>query len=249
MGPLAYALRSAAMLHLALTGAAIGFGWLTFDWTGDGRHVTLTLLLYGAASFALGEAGRGSVRFGRLSAPYGWWGAPIGLWALYTLSFSSPWVSWGNQARSSFGLVDGVLLVVLIGASLVALRARSARDPLLGVLAVTLIALAAGALPVSQIDAKTYSYAYPVGAGIINGLLLAASLGLTYAGQALGRRQWINVGLFFVGLLVLTRFVDVFQRLLPTALVLIGAGLLLLVLGGVLERTRRRLTGRAGELK
>jgi uncharacterized membrane protein len=74
-------------------------------------------------------------------------------------------------------------------------------------------------------------------------LLLAASLVLTWWGHRQQRRAWVNWGLLFVGLSVLTIYFQLFGTLATTGGVLVGAGLLLLLVAWGLERTRRQLSG------
>lgn len=73
-------------------------------------------------------------------------------------------------------------------------------------------------------------------------LLLLLALGVTWLGGRRGRRAWINWGLLFVGITVLTVYFTLLGTLAYTGSALIGAGALLLALGSGLERTRRRLS-------
>ena len=63
------------------------------------------------------------------------------------------------------------------------------------------------------------------------------------AGVTERKNYFINLGLLFFGLLVITRYVDLMWGMLDGALLFITAGVLLLLVGFFLERTRRRLTG------
>ncbi|SEJ59949.1 Predicted membrane protein [Deinococcus reticulitermitis] len=73
-------------------------------------------------------------------------------------------------------------------------------------------------------------------------LVFLLALGVTWLGGRGGRRAWINWGLLFVGITVLTVYFTLLGTLAYTGSALIGAGGLLLALGYGLERTRRRLS-------
>ncbi|RTR29410.1 DUF2157 domain-containing protein [Deinococcus radiophilus] len=77
---------------------------------------------------------------------------------------------------------------------------------------------------------------------LIQGLAGVLALSVAYLGQQMERRAVINWGLLGVGASVLGIYFSLFSRLLNISLVLIGAGILLLALGYLLERARRRLS-------
>ncbi len=77
--------------------------------------------------------------------------------------------------------------------------------------------------------------------GPFNLLLLAAEVGLVALGWARRQPGLMNFGLFVFFLQVVTRYFDLLGGMLQGGLMFIGAGLLLVVLGVALERSRRSL--------
>jgi uncharacterized membrane protein len=73
-------------------------------------------------------------------------------------------------------------------------------------------------------------------------ILLAAII--IWLGAVFRRAWWTNSALAFLGLFVITRYFDTFGSYTQTGVLFAGAGLLLLVVAFVLERSRRFLTTR-----
>src|SRR5439155_12675044 len=76
---------------------------------------------------------------------------------------------------------------------------------------------------------------------LFNVLLFALTVGTAAVGYWNREPAWINCGTVFFALLVIVRYFDWFWTLMPRSLFFIGGGLLLLLGGLALERTRRRL--------
>lgn len=73
--------------------------------------------------------------------------------------------------------------------------------------------------------------------------LFFLNLGMIRAGLATGREGWINLGVAFIALNVVTRYFVLFGTLLEGGVFFIVTGLLVLGLGYYLERKRRALVG------
>ncbi len=71
---------------------------------------------------------------------------------------------------------------------------------------------------------------------------LGAAAVLIWLGVSERRNWWTNVALLYLGLWVITRYFDTFGDYTQTGLVFVGAGLLLLAVAFLLERSRRYLT-------
>ncbi|HET7537755.1 MAG TPA: DUF2157 domain-containing protein [Candidatus Didemnitutus sp.] len=71
--------------------------------------------------------------------------------------------------------------------------------------------------------------------------LFVLNIGMIRAGLATGRESWINLGIGFIALNVLTRYFDLFGTMLEGGVFFIVTGLLVLGLGFYLERKRRAL--------
>src|SRR5262249_32600623 len=76
-----------------------------------------------------------------------------------------------------------------------------------------------------------------------NLLLLALIVGAIVVGCWEREPAWVNLGILFFALLTIARYFDWFWALLPRSVFFIIAGLLLLLGGMALERTRRRVLG------
>jgi uncharacterized membrane protein len=73
--------------------------------------------------------------------------------------------------------------------------------------------------------------------------LFLLNLGMVRAGLASGRESWINLGMLFIALNILTRYFLLFGTMLEGGVFFIVTGLLVLGLGWYLERKRRALVG------
>lgn len=78
----------------------------------------------------------------------------------------------------------------------------------------------------------------------VNLLLFGESIGLILFGIASRTKAYLNLGLAFFLILVLCRYFDSYWEYLPRSLFFVLGGLLLLVLGYVLEKKRRQWTAR-----
>jgi uncharacterized membrane protein len=74
-----------------------------------------------------------------------------------------------------------------------------------------------------------------------NAVLLAFNIMLIILGYFERRRLFVNLGLLFFLIHVISRYIDFFALEIPTSLAFIAGGLLLLVLAVALERFRRSL--------
>ena len=73
--------------------------------------------------------------------------------------------------------------------------------------------------------------------------LFLLNIGLVRAGLASGRESWINLGMGFIALNIVTRYFLLFGSMLQGGVFFIVTGLLVLGLGWFLERKRRKLVG------
>ena len=77
------------------------------------------------------------------------------------------------------------------------------------------------------------------------GVLFGLSLGLVLFGARWDRTSWINLGMISLLVQAVVRYLDLFGTMLQTSALFFSAGALVLILGWVLERTRRRMTADA----
>jgi uncharacterized membrane protein len=106
-----------------------------------------------------------------------------------------------------------------------------------------LIVLSAGtasAISIMQTHTHDYSNTW-TGALLFNLLLFGLEIGIIALGWLRFRPGLCNLGIFMFFLQVVTRYFDIFGQMLSSGLFFIGAGLLLVLGGYLLERSRRRL--------
>lgn len=71
--------------------------------------------------------------------------------------------------------------------------------------------------------------------------LFGLNLGMVRVGLVSGRAGWVNLGLLFIALNVLTRYFDLFASMLEGGVFFVLTGVLILVVGFSVERKRREL--------
>jgi uncharacterized membrane protein len=75
--------------------------------------------------------------------------------------------------------------------------------------------------------------------------LFVVNVGMIRAGVATGRESWINLGVGFVALNIVTRYIDLFGTMLEGGVFFLITGVMVLGLGFYLERKRRSLVAGA----
>ncbi len=246
--PLGYAVRSRAMVFLAIIVGTSALGWKLTQW--QQMDVPTTLAMYatiGAGVYALGllQAWRSKTAF--FSMPYSLLGILIAFSCTYFLSFDEDVIDW--YWRSNAALPVGAWVIAGAGAGMsavavvVALVFRTARKEervyrLLDACGGAVLAGGALALLLHPFD-TVGPYVVLFNALLFSGALWAIVLGL------LGKREGLlNFGVAFFGLGIATRYVDIVWGMMDTSLFFMTGGLALLALGFVLERARRKLIGR-----
>lgn len=248
--PLAYILRLQSLLYLGLFLFLVAFIWFMATRGGDMESATVFIAMMTALGSSLFAAGtlhrlvRGSIS--RFSWIYAGFGTGILIVALYILSFEEFLENdfldtvnenyWGNFVTVAFFS----LLALLCWIPDLVSRKRK-------ISSVRLPVLDLATIPGGIVVAVSAYWSGLVGnsvimAAVFNVLLIVAIIAILVAGVVERRGYFINLSLFFFGLLIFTRYVDLMWGMLDGALLFITSGLLMLLLGFFLERTRRRLT-------
>ena len=266
--PVAYLVRSAPVLFLGLAGTLIWIGW-EFS-TGD----SLFYLGCGpapqwrfwdqCASFGMQEVGvaigaaltaAGAFHrrtFGGFQRVFESVGLLVTGFCLYLLGFTRE--LWKGQGSPGFGElpVAPIILWALAAALLVLAAARHlpAEPPrprrMMEAAALAAVVFSAappilGRLGYAGVDTLlTLTLLFWV-------LLFAVSLVWISCGVRWQKPGWISIGLFFIGLTIITRYFDVLGSRLDQGLFYILGGVLILALSLILERQRRKLLGRFDE--
>jgi uncharacterized membrane protein len=248
--PLAYILGLRSVLLLGLCLFVVTFIWFTGNLGGDIESATgfvglITVL--GSVLFAVGTLhrllGGGLARFSEI---YTATGTGMLVVALYVLSFE------GFLENDSLDSVNENYLgnfIPIGGLSCLALMCWA--PYLVGIgrkikLRATLV-LDITAIPGGIVVATTAYWAGMVGdsvifAAVFNAMLIVVIIAIIVVGVVKRKSYFINLGLVFFGVLIVTRYIDLMWGMLDGALLFITTGMLLLLVGFLLERMRRRLT-------
>lgn len=246
--PLAYVLSSRPHLALALSAGMVWLG-ITLGRLATPVEGPLAgaMLLVGVTLYAVGHlhGERGAV--GRLGPVYEWFGLPLVLGGLYVMSYRDLWAWREALAHSPWPWLTALLAPAVVAALALAVqqgrRDRSSLAEAAGLLVLVGLGVLIVALP-APVHVRTYQPGAGLpGAIIFNAALLLAELGLIALGWVRNRPALANLGLAVFFVQVVTRYFDLLGGMLSSGFTFIGAGLLLVGGGLLLERSRRRLVG------
>lgn len=254
--PLAYVTRSRPVTVLAvlLFLAAVGFRLAHWDeFLGRVEFISVVALYtgLGIAVYAIGRVKQQFTEWDGMGGAFRAVGLVVAFGALYLLTFA-------DLHRDGSGPLEGAALrywslayvaaaVAVVSLAWVVWRqGRDLRSSLadIGELAAVLALLAACHLVVRVPANDEAVYAI-----VFNALFALSVLGLLVAGYMQGNEARVNLALGLIALLIITRYFEFSTTLFDLSLVFVGAGIILLAGGFLLERGRRRLLAamRAGE--
>ena len=237
--PMAYLLKSRAMMVLGILSLTVALGWDAVEWVDgdDPIHFISVFLAFGALLFALGGLHACFEPTKTHGNVYASLGSVIVFSAMIPLSYNESWM-WssggqpGGHAMAVMGLVAAGAIISALCTMAFRGRSSTALREAIGAGCVAVVALLLFMMP----DVGTgFSF-------VINVALLAMSVGLVVMGYARRETLWVNLGLLYFAVLVIVRYVDWCWELLPTSAFFIGAGIVLVLGGLVLERARRKVT-------
>jgi len=234
---LAYAVGHARLLAINLLGASVWLAFALAHWEVDFLRGLLFYVVLGAGLLVLGVL-HGEAP-GGLGEPYVVFGVPFVLVPTYLLSFDAV-VRDLQRATGADPLAAPFWLVLLglavtggVGALFLALAGRSGpvlRGALLGLAGLVAFATLFTVAPGVPAPALAWNVA-----------LAAESVGAIVVGYFLHLRRFVNVGIGFFVLLVMSRYFDVFALYFGTYASFMVGGVLFIGLGFALERVRRTL--------
>lgn len=242
-GATAVVVRSQALATLALVSSV---AWLVFEAVVAGpgerfdaaEYVPVVGALAGAALYGFGTAL--GERLDVFRVPARWLGNLLATFGIFVFTFRGAIDELAD--RESLGTTLGVALIALTlvafaGAAAVALwSGRPTRLYEAATLAlVAAVVLLAVLVPEHR---EPGAIAYPL---LFNVLLACLALGAVVVGYA-NDEQWLaTLGLVWVGVDLIARYLDFFWAMLPRSLAFIGVGVFILLLALLLERGRKRL--------
>ena len=246
--PLAYITRSTPVMFLAIVLFLVAAGFRLPHWLAevyDADAVILGSVMYLALAALLYGIGKLKGLFEGWESTGGLFraiGLLVGFGALYLLSFHDLIDEAGRVDAVDFrywtltyaASVIGVLTMVWIEWRRVRLGTASVVEPF-EIAAVVLL------LTASQVLARVpveWTPLYPI---VINALFVLAALGLMISGYTQAREARVNLALGLIALLVISRYFEFSTTLFDLSLVFVGAGIILLAGGFLLERGRRKL--------
>ncbi len=240
--PLAYLLRYKSLISVAILVLLTWLGmeasfWITNSAYHDPLAMVFLFCMAGVTLWGVGVMHRGWEPLANISGPYILIGSLVTFFAVYLLTFDLYALGSGSDALVLFYL--GMAAFFLIAVVLQCLFAGKEKgwfiEPL-GLLIFMIIMLYFSRAPLKIT---------PANMGVLrlffNILFALAIVGIIILGFVRRYSVYINIGLLFFALDVVTRYFDFFWRLLPRSLFFIVGGLLLLLGGVFLERKRRKI--------
>ena len=254
--PLAYITRSRPVMFLALVLFLVAAGFRLPAWletSMDADIVVLASVLYLALAMFLYAIGKAKDRFAGWEVTGGLFraiGLLVGFGALYLLTFHDLLEEAGRIGGADYrywGLTySASVIAVALLAGLECLRYQRGAGSLVESIEIATVLLL---LTASQVVVRVpvdWDPLYPI---VFNVLFALSALGLMVSGYLQGREGRVNLAMALIALFVITRYFEYSTTLFDQSLVFVGAGVILLAGGFLLERGRRKmLTGmRAGE--
>jgi uncharacterized membrane protein len=247
--PLAYLTRSRAILTLAILAALGGLGYKTGHWlrgVSEGHYAVLAFyLMLGAALYTIGAVHSRFRRLKYYTPYYQIFGLILMLIVMYIISFKG---IYSNDALTrwdftqlplefaiSFHIAAAIAIAGVIWSLAIDVRQKQISGRLTSDLAGIIIVIMMGYLALFLPFETRTPYIT-----IFNIILFAGILGLIFLGYFQGAGWLVNIALVFFGLFVIGRYFDLAWGLLPRSVFFIVGGLILLGVGILLERLRRK---------
>lgn len=207
-------------------------------WDHSGYHFAAVGVLVGLA-LALFGLGLRRGRHDDFAGLHEKLGLLVACTGLYALGFTWSAHHWSSQTmQASSGVPVAVLsLLALAGAGWAWLRNLHDLKSLAWSLLPALVPVFAHLLGLELLDSGW------LWGGLACLALFLLNMGMVRTGLATGRESWINLGMGFIALNIITRYFLLFGSMLEGGVFFIITGLLVLGLGWYLERKRRTLVG------
>ena len=252
-GATAAIVRSSPLASLAI----LSFGaWLGYELAEIGpaddeaiAYFPVLAVLYGAALYALGTAF--ASRLGSLGfrGPMRTLGFVLCALGTFVFTFRAVFEAFDEREPLGTGVSLALAAMTVVAAAGIAALAlergrgtsRWEAAALAGAAALVLLVVLVPESTGDSVDLEGGAILYPI---LFNVLLAALALGAILVGYTNDEVWLVNMGIAWVAIDVLARYVDVFWDLLPRSFVFLGVGMLILALAFVLERQRTRLVER-----
>jgi uncharacterized membrane protein len=240
--PLAYLLRYKSLISLTILVLLTWLGmeasfWITNSAYHDPLAMVFLFCMAGITLWGVGVLHRGWESLKIISSPYIVIGSLVAFVAVYLLTFNLYASGSASDALLIFYL--GMAAIFLIAVVLRCLTTGKEQgwfiEPM-GLLILMVVMLYLSRTPLKITPASVGGFRL-----FFNILFALAIVGIIILGFIRRYSIYINIGLLFFSLDVVTRYFDFFWKLLPRSLFFILGGLLLLLGGVFLERKRRKI--------
>ena len=254
--PLAYVTRSMPVMFLTIVLFLVAAGFRLPHWLDDVNYAdsmvfaAVVYLALAALIYAIGKAKGLFDGWERTGGLFRAIGLIVGFGALYLLTFHDLIEDAGTNGGANYRywlLTYGASVVaVAMLATLEWWRARRGVGSVVEALEIATVVLLLAASQVLVRVSVDWDPLYPI---VLNALFALSALGLMISGYLQGREGRVNLALGLIALFVITRYFEYSTTLFDRSLVFVGAGVILLAGGFLLERGRRKMlaTMRAGE--
>ena len=247
--PIAYLTRSRSVLVLSILAGTWGLGYKIFHWLDGIDHAEYAFFAFflalGTAVYSIGVVHKHYQRT-RLYAPiYKFFGLVLLLGVTFILSFSgvysfNAFSAW-DFSRLPVGFV--VTFNITLGATIIGAawclaedrRKKETAPKHWADLPAAILFAAASYIIINLPFATSAPYAI-----IFNILFFGGVIGLVFLGYFRGSGLLVNTGLVFFGVGVIGRYFDLAWKALPRSAFFIIGGIVLLGVGILLERLRRK---------
>ena len=248
VAPLAYVTRSKPVMFLAIVLFLVAAGFRLPHWLAevyDADAVILASVMYLALAVMLYAIGKVKGLFDGWEPTGGLFraiGLIVGFGALYLLTFHDLIDEAGRIDEANYRYWSLTYAASVVAVAILTVlewwRFRRGGGTLvepLEIVTVVLLLTASHFLVRVPVD---WEPLYPI---VINALFALSALGLMASGYLQGREGRVNLALALIALFVVSRYFEYSTTLFDRSLVFVGAGVILLLGGFLLERGRRKL--------
>ena len=246
VAPLGYVTRSRPVMFLAIVLFLAAVAFRQQDWleAADGFELAWMALYIalGAFLYAVGKAKRQFERWESLGGLFQALGLITAFAALYLLTFRDIFYNSGSISGASpgyWGLAYGASAVAIgVTAGLAWLRARQGEQVTAELAEAGAIVVLLTAVHMATLVTVDWYRFYPI---VFNALFALSALGLMASGYLQDHEGRVNLSIGLIALYVITRYFEYSIDLLDSSLLFVGAGVILLAGGYLLDRGRRRM--------
>ena len=198
-----------------------------------------SFLLLGIALWLSGVALR-RTRWEEFAAMHEGWGLLVTGGSLYWMGFIRHFWRWDHSSDQQSVRMNAVALcaVLAVVAGVAVWRASSREMKTLAAWIAVVLVPAAGFIFVGPLGDGGWLWSATAWMS-----LFVLSLAMVRVGLETGREAWVNLGILFIAVNIVTRYFDLFGTMLEGGVFFIVTGVLVIALGIYLEKKRRALLG------